>query len=100
MDTLSFLVAFALAHPAGTPTPTPAPAIAPAPAPAPKPTVTVWRLADARGQAWTHTDRAYLERWVRERNAVLTATDPGLPRTSYPPPILYRGGCPNGRCPR
>jgi hypothetical protein len=56
---------------------------------------TLWRLADATGQEWTHPDRRALERWVAGRNAALAAAR--VPSYSLP---AYGGACANGRCPR
>jgi hypothetical protein len=56
---------------------------------------TLWRLADATGQEWTHPDRRELERWVASRNAALAAWR--VP--SYSLPASGRA-CAGGRCPR
>ncbi len=47
----------------------------------PKLPQSVYRCADASGQVWTHADAAYLEQWVRQRNARMTTP-----------------ACVNGRC--
>lgn len=65
----------------------PPPPPAPAPEP-PAPPPTLYQLADAWGQVWTHADPEYLRQWVAQRNAQL----------AVPPAAVYRGPayCPPG----
>jgi hypothetical protein len=50
---------------------------------------TVWQLADASGQVWTHTDRAWLKQWVSLRNQAL-ASVVATPRRSPPQQPSYQ----------
>lgn len=68
---------------------------------------TVWRLADARGQVWEHTDLNWLRQWVRQRNsAPVVPTAPPTYPVAAPQPWnwnvapSYNSSCPSGRCPR
>ena len=58
------------------------------------PRPTSWRLADASGQVWEHTDPNHLRRWVAYRNAMLTGS---WYDASIGPP---GGPCTSGRCDR
>lgn len=51
-----------------------------------------WICTDLSGQGWRHSDRAFLERWVAERNAALAA-----PRSTAGFFIQYQT-CAGGRC--
>lgn len=51
-----------------------------------------WICTDLSGQGWRHSDRAFLERWVAERNAALSA-----PR-STPGFFIQYQTCAGGRC--
>ena len=49
---------------------------------------TLYQLTDAWGQRWTHTDQAYLQAWVAQRNASAV-------RWTYPGgTVCGPGGCP------
>jgi hypothetical protein len=54
--------------PIGVPTPTVPPPALPAPEMPPEATPALWRLADARGQVWEHTDPDWLGYWVDQCN--------------------------------
>ncbi len=51
-----------------------------------------WICTDLSGQGWRHSDRAFLERWVAERNAALSA-----PRSTAGFFLQYQT-CAGGRC--
>jgi hypothetical protein len=51
-----------------------------------------WICTDLSGQGWRHSDRAFLERWVAERNAALFA-----PRSTAGFFLQYQT-CAGGRC--
>jgi hypothetical protein len=97
--------------PAGRKPPTPAPVVearkpqptapaVPAAAPPPRasvipPAPTRWRLADASGQAWEHTDIDALRRWVAGRNAALSYRPAQVYRPMFP---AFSGTCTSGAC--
>lgn len=94
----AFALAFALVT--GTPAdPSPSdPPAAPAPPHKPEarpvtPPPPIYRLADAAGQVWEHTDPDALRAWVDRRNAQLI-------RPASVPWYPARTQCPTGRCPR
>ena len=66
---------------------------------------TVWRLADARGQVWEHTDPNWLRQWIQQRNAAPVLQPPPPTWNATPPPTWnvapsFYSSCPSGRCPR
>ncbi len=58
---------------------------------------TLWRLADASGQVWEHTNAEWLTRWVASRNQALKRPPARIFRPVVPP-ATYTTNCANGRC--
>ncbi len=57
-----------------------------------------WRLADASGQVWEHTNAEWLtRRWVASRNQALKRPPARIFRPVVPP-ATYTTNCANGRC--
>lgn len=80
-------------------------------APALEATPCRWHLADNAGQSWEHADKAYLERFVEERNKTIAHTPAVAPKPYFAPspaaystPMRNVAGhptmqyCPNGTC--
>jgi hypothetical protein len=59
-------------------------------------TPALWRLADASGQVWEHTDPAWLKTWVQSRNGELQRAS--APVYSPMQSVFAPAGCPGGRC--
>lgn len=87
----------AIARPAEPPAPIPPAALKQSAPPPPPPAPTIWRLADATGQVWQHTDPAQLSAFVADRNRWFAH-----PAYSAPAPPAYRarGRCGPSGCPR